>query len=806
MGELFRRGRLQLLWSHRLEVITAGYSLLHDRTPLPPKEPVRVDSPLALTSPSPLSRQALALSLSSLRTRLLLLVAAAYLPAVGLTLWTISRDREEAFDAVRTHLTQMLSGAAHENDLQLGSGRRIIGTWAQVPEIISGTRAECEATLARLSRFAPSAVLPTRVNTRGEVDCGGPLPPGGTDLVGDGPIAQRILAVDSAVLGMHLPASIDREVVMPLSIALRDSTGRFVGVLSIGIRIGWLGRLASDAELPPGSQLSIVDSTGFVYATLPALPDLVGTRVPGLSAMIEQDRRTMDPRSGVTIRNNRKGIMRLVAYHQLASAEGSFVRLAMVMSPDVAFAAPTERARVRLAFLFVAGAVALVIAWFGAERLVLRDVNAILAATRRLGAGDLSARTGVASTTGEISQLADSFDTMASQLEVRQDRMRHAERMESLGRLAGGVAHDFNNLLTAIVGSADLALDELPIDHPARAELATIKSSASRSGSLTRQLLDFSRRAPLSNAPQRLDAIVQGAAALLVRVMPASVTLDVHTASHKLVRVDAGRIEQAIMNLAVNSRDAMPKGGRLVIELDDVETTSQESPDHPPAGAWVRLTVSDTGHGMTPDVRRRIFEPFFTTKGVGQGTGLGLAMVYGTVQYHGGHVHVRTAPGDGTTITIWLPEASGASDDPSVPVPAVALSEVQAHVLVAEDQPEVRNLLERILTRAGFHVTAVENGQEAITASASPSRPIDVLITDYDMPHVRGDAVALAFRAMNPALPIVLISGFTRDGWPTALLASAATVVMDKPFSAQELLSAVYSARRTTPPSGTPVS
>ncbi len=789
----------------------------HDRTPLPLTEPVRVNSPLVLTSFHRSPATALALSLSSLRTRLLLLVVAAYLPAVGFTLWTISRDREEAFDAVGTRFTQLLTAASRENDQILLSGRRIVGTWAQVPEIVEGNREECEAAFVRLARFAPSVAMPTRIDTTGQITCGGPAgatPTGATPIGSAGnalPAAPRSVSQlralrDSAVVGPYVPGTMDQDAMMPLSIALRDSTGRYRGVLSVNIRMAWFTRFANNAEIPEGAILSIVDSTGLVIALHPRDSATLGKRPAGLSARFEDDRRRGAIQSGVIVRETLGGITRLVAHYQLASAEGTFVRLGLGMSPDVAYAGPTARARVRVSLLVVTGLVALLIAWFGAETLVLRDVNAILAATRRLGGGDLSARTGVARTTGEIGQLADSFDTMASQLEVRQDRMRHAERMESLGRLSGGVAHDFNNLLTAIVGSADLALDELPDGHPARAELATIKSSASRSGSLTRQLLDFSRRAPLSNAPQRLDAIVQGAAALLVRVMPASVTLDVRTASHKLVRVDAGRIEQAIMNLAVNSRDAMPSGGRLVIALDDVEIANQESPDHPPAGAWVRLAVSDSGLGMTPEVQRRIFEPFFTTKGVGQGTGLGLAMVYGTVQYHAGHVHVRTAPSDGTTITIWFPEATGAPEDPSTLAPAAVASEAPAHVLVAEDQPEVRNLLERVLTRAGFHVTAVENGQEAIAANASRTHPIDVLITDYDMPHVRGDAVALALRAANPELPIVLISGFTRDGWPAELLASAATVVMDKPFSAQELLSAVYSARRTTPPGGTPIS
>ena len=301
-------------------------------------------------------------SLSSLRTRLLLLVAAAYLPAVGLTLWTIARDREEAFDQVRKHLTQLVGAAAHENDLLIASGRRIIGTWAQVPEIINGSRTECEAAFARLSRFAPSAILPTRVNAEGQVDCGGPVPPGGSDLVGDGPIASRILLADSATLGNHLPATADREALAPLSIALRDSTGRFTGVLSVGFRMTWLNRLATNTELPDSVQLSIVDSTGFVLAAIPEMPGVVGTRIPGLNALIEQDRQTLSPESGVVIRRSGNGILRLVAYHQLASSDEHFVRLALTMSPDVAYAAPNERARVRLFFLIVAGAVALVIA------------------------------------------------------------------------------------------------------------------------------------------------------------------------------------------------------------------------------------------------------------------------------------------------------------------------------------------------------------------------------------------------------------------------------------------------------------
>jgi len=389
---------------------------------------------------------------------------------------------------------------------------------------------------------------------------------------------------------------------------------------------------------------------------------------------------------------------------------------------------------------------------------------------------------------------------MASQLERRQDRLRHAERMESLGRLAGGVAHDFNNLLTAIVGSADMALMDLTPDHPARADLTTILESASRSSTLTRQLLDFSRRSPLTTAPQPIEGVVRAAAALLGRVVPASVALEVHTSSRWLVRVDAGRIEQALLNLAVNARDAMPTGGTLRITLADVEVaTEARSDSQPPPGRWVRLVVQDTGTGMPADVISRIFEPFFTTKDPGQGTGLGMAMVYGTVQYHLGHVQVDSTPGVGTTVTIWLPEAS-ASDIPRLEVPSrVATPDGHVRVLVAEDQPEVRLLMQRMLTRAGYDVVVAEDGRVALSLAEAMGETLGLLVTDYDMPHVRGDIVATTIRANRPTLPVVLMSGFTSDGWPAGLVGAPHTVVIEKPFSTQSLLQAISAVQQAVP-------
>jgi signal transduction histidine kinase/CheY-like chemotaxis protein len=737
---------------------------------------------------------------TSLRARLLLLVAAAFVPAAILTAWTIRNDREEALDAVRGRLARLLAQADADNDAAIASGRRIIATWGELPDIASGTPAQCEAAFTRLLRFAPTVASPTRINADGVVDCGGRTPQSVGRSVRGNPLFDLVLASDTTVIGPYLPADSTRVALVPLNIPLRDAGGRAAGMLSIGIRLDWFERLTR--AVPAGSIVTVADSSGLLIAHYPGSP-LVGTVRGGLSERFAEDRRRGAEERGWIERATLDGVVRLVSHERLASAPNALVRVAVAMPPGMAFAEPNRRARVRVILLVCTAFVALLIAWYGAHVVVLRDVDVILRATRQLGAGDLSARTGLDRSAGEIGQLAESFDAMASQLEQRQERMRHAERLESLGTLAGGVAHDFNNMLTAIVGSADLALEHIPAGHPAYDDLLTIKSSASRSSTLTRQLLDFSRRGPLVTRPQRLDRLVQEAAALLVRVVPANVLVDVHTHSRRLSRVDEGRIEQALVNLAVNARDAMPAGGTITIALDDDDVLAAEGSPVPP-GRWVRLRVCDTGTGIAPEVLRRIYEPFFTTKAAGEGTGLGLSMVYGTVQHHGGHIHVESVIGSGTSVTIWLPEASDDLLTPDVQAPESSLGTEPVRVLVAEDQPEVRTLIKRVLERAGYEVVIAADGDSALATGKAMRASMGALITDYDMPGLRGDMLAVALRELMPELPVILMSGFTSEGWPADLVASPHTALVEKPFSPHGLLHAIHVARHGATVSAVP--
>jgi two-component system cell cycle sensor histidine kinase/response regulator CckA len=357
-----------------------------------------------------------------------------------------------------------------------------------------------------------------------------------------------------------------------------------------------------------------------------------------------------------------------------------------------------------------------------------------------------------------------------------QEELTHAQKMEALGQLAGGVAHDFNNILAAISGYAELLLMELPEDEPAAADAREIAKATARGAGVTKQLLAFSRRQTLETEVLDLAAVVRDTGRMLRALIPASIEVELPAEDDGAVpvRVARAQVEQIIMNLAVNARDAMPSGGRLRIRVFRQGSGARNE------GVMI---VSDSGMGMSDEVRARAFEPFFTTKPKGQGTGLGLATVYGLVHQFGGRIEVESAPAVGTRFTISLPIADGYSDaagEPAIDEPAAELAE-GASVLVAEDEPQLRGVLVRALRNAGYHVTAVSDGAAALAA-----------IHD----------TASAVEAGWPYLPIVLISGYAELGaTPDAVSRLPVNVhaFIEKPFEVERLLhvaAEVLQARR----------
>ena len=411
-----------------------------------------------------------------------------------------------------------------------------------------------------------------------------------------------------------------------------------------------------------------------------------------------------------------------------------------------------------------------------------------------------------------VSPLRDASGSVVGSVEVARDisretalevKLAEAQRLEAIGRLAGGIAHDFNNILTAISGFAELAVDELPEDHPVSADLAQILMASDRAAALTQALLAFSRRQVMQPTVLDLNEVVTGISPMLARLIGEDVELIVRTEPLlERAMADRGRIEQVVMNLAVNARDAMPNGGRLTIETANVDLDDQYARTHvaTKAGPHVMLAVSDTGVGMSPNVLKHVFEPFFTTKSQGKGTGLGLSTVIGIVAQSGGSIDVQSEFGHGASFRIYLPRVDQPAHEALESGPASDIPIGSETILVAEDEPAVRLFVERVLSNAGYQVHATANGEEALRLAPTLDR-LDLLFTDMVMPGLGGTELIEALTAQRPGLRTIRASGYTdaifRDGSERSTLPYLA-----KPFTAEALLAIVRQVldRNAAPP------
>jgi PAS domain S-box-containing protein len=384
-----------------------------------------------------------------------------------------------------------------------------------------------------------------------------------------------------------------------------------------------------------------------------------------------------------------------------------------------------------------------------------------------------------------------------------EERLRQATRMEAIGQLAGGVAHDFNNLLLVIDGYGEMLRRELDgSPHPLRL-LEHIQRASRRAAELTRQLLAFGRKQVMQATPLDLNAAVREVASLVRRVIGEDIELALELVPRSgTVKVDPGQLEQVLLNLAVNARDAMPDGGRLTLSTANVELGPRALRGEVPPGSYVMLTVSDTGVGMDEATRKRIFEPFFTTKEPGKGTGLGLSSVYGIVRQSGGYIQVESTPGEGATFLIYLPrmdQAAGAGEEEPM-----AADSRRGTVLLVEDEEEVRELMQVTLESLGYRVLSVSNGADALQVARETRQSIDVLLTDVVMPRMNGPEVAERVRALRPSIRVIYMSGYAGESIARMAELDEHTAFLPKPFAvsalAERLEAAISSNREELSP------
>jgi len=393
---------------------------------------------------------------------------------------------------------------------------------------------------------------------------------------------------------------------------------------------------------------------------------------------------------------------------------------------------------------------------------------------------------------GEIDEgvFAIAFVSDISQRKHLEEQLLHAQKMEAVGRLAGGVAHDFNNMLTVISGYNRMILDELSTMDPLRGYAEEILKAADRAGALTNQLLAFSRRQIMQPRVINVNSVLMQTQKMLQRLIGEDIELHLNLGTNVgNIRADPGHVEQAIVNLALNARDAMPLGGRLAIETDAVTLDEHYAKTHMGVkpGDFTMIAVTDTGHGMDAETRRHIFEPFFTTKEKGKGTGLGLATVYGMVKQTGGDIWVYSEPGQGTTFKLYFPRVFEPLSETTGANPSLTRRSGGETILVVEDEQAVRELTVRILEQLGYAILTACSGAEALEICGAHTGHIDLLLTDVVMPNMSGRQLADHLQVSRPQTKVLFLSGYTENTVVHHGVLDAGVDFLPKPFSRENL-------------------
>ncbi len=747
------------------------------------------NSPSGTTSRAPARERGTLVSRTNLLTRLLILVAVATLPAVLVMAYMQQNLRAEgreriAGEALRqaellnADMTNVVEGA---RQLSLA-----ISHFTSVANGDAGCRGDLERLRVDLASYTMLAVIAADGQMICSTEQGAPAFAAAADVAH----VREILVHGRFDGGTFMPATASRGPILPLCLPFTMATGR-QAVVVLGLSLDWLGAHLGELKRPAESTIGIADRNGVTVARYPEHDKFVGKLFPP----------PVRPYMNAATRGNAvvmgyDGKERMIGFVPVGDGPvGLFVSIGMYFP---AMLAELDRTTMQGTLLIVAGALlSLILALFVGQRFVRRPTEALLAAARRWTSGDLSARAKLReSTKSEFGSLALAFNEMAGALGNQQKQLqelnttlearvadrtrdlsesrnrlqvemaerekteaslRQAQKLQAVGQLAGGIAHDFNNLLTAIVGALDLMRSRMPAGQENMVRLVdNALQAAERGGKLTGQLLAFSRRQRLLPTPTDLNMIVVSLSNLLGSTLGRSIRIQTDLVQDLWpAMIDPGQIEAAVINLAINARDAMPEGGVLTISTRNV---THDVGGNMVPGDYVAVRVSDTGSGMTPDVLARVFEPFFTTKGPGRGSGLGLSQVHGLAKQSGGDIRIESQAGEGTTVTLLMPRAASLPAARTETASTRNAPRRRARVLVVDDDNDVRQMTGEMLTERGYSVELVADATDALAVLARDSG-IDVALVDYVMPGVNGIDLLERLQAVRPGLRTLLMTG-----------------------------------------------
>jgi signal transduction histidine kinase/CheY-like chemotaxis protein len=737
----------------------------------------------------------------SIRARLLLIALLAILVPALLELLRFVDEREAIVSRDTQRLLQFAQGWADDLHQRVQGTAQLHFGLARAADLGTDDRQACSQFLSDVREAHPQYTGLLTIRPDGRLFCDS-LRTGRELDLNDRDYFRRATAARGEAVLEPAFGRLTGRAVMQVAYPVRKASGELAFVLLASLDLTRITTLT--APTVPGTRLLVVDGKGLVLATA---PDGVAGFKPGESmAGTPLWHFASQPAGGshTELAMPDAGPVRWVRadttaisgtrIHVLAGAP----RQAIVSAANVRHARDLSQLAVVALGLFLA-------LWLVAELSIRRPIARMVAMAQRMAAGDLAARIEPPLPRGELGALMSVLNQAAQSLQAQRDdiaglntRLLQSQRMEAIGQLTGGVAHDFNNLLTVVLGNADL-LVEMSADDPARRQLAEmIGTAAQRGASLTQQLLAFARKQPLAPSALDVNAQVAGLDPLLRRTLGEHIEIElVRAAGLWPAMVDAAQLENALLNLCLNARDAMPGGGKLTLETANTALDRRYAELHPDvaAGQYVMLAVSDTGSGIAPAHLPRVFEPFFTTKDKGRGTGLGLAMVYGFAKQSGGHVSIYSELGHGTTVKLYLPRAPAAG--PLADLPPAGEATVRGGtetVLVVEDDEPVRQLACLELRALGYRVLDAACGADALRIIEG-GEAIDLLFTDVVMPGgLSGRQLADAAQVLRPGLPVVYTSGYTENAIVHHGRLDAGVMLLAKPYRRADLARAIRSA------------
>ena len=645
--------------------------------------------------------------MGSLLTRLLMAVAIGLLPALGFHAYAEFNARLVRQQLIEEEALRLVHLVSSEQQRIIDGAKQVLGVISGAPSVQDGVPDYCQRLLANLLKDTPRYLNAAVIGLDGRITCTAAPGKIGLDL-SDRDYVREALNKDGPAISDYTIGRIDGSAMIAIAKRFNNRDGAIAGVVEVSVNLQWFGQQLEQLQLPPGATAAVADRHGVLLAHNPDSAQYAGRPIPA------ENRFTLEgDKIALTTSFRALNGQRLTLAYLPPGAQPNGLGVAVGFDPDIAFAEITRANDTGLWLIGAGAGLSLALTGLIGNRIIRRPFQRLLTAASSWGAGSLAVRTHMLRDGSEFGRLGGALDDMAEALEVREQRLRQevrarqeaqsraeqAERLQALGQLAGGIAHDFNNVLQAL-SSALSVMTQRAEGQPGILQLCRMGTEAvARGASITNRLLVFGRRGNLQTESVDIPELLHGLQEILDHTLGAGIRVDVTLAGGlRPAKADRHQLETVLINLATNARDAMPRGGWLALsaEMETVPQGDAPHPDTPAAGRYVRLVVADTGTGMDPVTLARARAPFFTTKGVGKGTGLGLSMAQGFAGQSGGALRIESEPGQGTTVTLWLPLAEavqprGERRDGTRIVPAAMPG--QGHILLVEDDAIIGKLI-----------------------------------------------------------------------------------------------------------------